>query len=456
MRTRFAGFLALLTTVFVGSSAHAQYLAPYITPAPVVSTGYAAPEMLSAPATTFVPVQVSESYVTAPVHMPATQAAYVAQPGQVVTASAVMAQPTAVMAHQPATVMPATTVAPVAAPKVLTAAMIEQPPQIPAGYGASASCGCGSASCTGSCGGNCGSCGCGDCRTYKYAFFGEYLYGRFRDNEVAYAVEANSVVAPAVQRGPIGVLDQEYQSGFKLGFGFNIDGCNSLFASYSMLDSRTTDFTTSDPARVVHSMVVHPATVAAATDTLRADAEYEINMRLVDVGLESKLFDTGSFRLSYDVGFRWAQLEQYLQVTHSVLGTYRNRTDIDFSGAGVRFGLNGEKCMGMFLAYTKAHASYLGGVYNAQYQQTIVNGNALDVNTTWEAGRLTHIYDFEMGIGWQSMCGTWRATAGYTFGAWVNVVKTDEWIDSVRRNNFVGLGDTMTIDGFVARIEGRF
>jgi len=35
-------------------------------------------------------------------------------------------------------------------------------------------------------------------------------------------------------------------------------------------------------------------------------------------------------------------------------------------------------------------------------------------------------------------------------------VKTDEWIKAVQSNNFTGLSDGMTFDGFVGRVEARF
>jgi hypothetical protein len=64
--------------------------------------------------------------------------------------------------------------------------------------------------------------------------------------------------------------------------------------------------------------------------------------------------------------------------------------------------------------------------------------------------------DLELGVGWQSPCGHYRFTAGYVVSTWLNTVSTDEWIDSVRNNNFVGLDDRMSFDGLTARGEYRF
>ncbi len=46
--------------------------------------------------------------------------------------------------------------------------------------------------------------------------------------------------------------------------------------------------------------------------------------------------------------------------------------------------------------------------------------------------------------------------AGYMVSAWFNVVSTDEWIQAVHNNNFIGLGDSLTLDGVVARAEIRY
>jgi tripartite-type tricarboxylate transporter receptor subunit TctC len=78
------------------------------------------------------------------------------------------------------------------------------------------------------------------------------------------------------------------------------------------------------------------------------------------------------------------------------------------------------------------------------------------VDTGWKAGRVVPICDLEIGGGFYSPCGTYRATVGYVFSAWGNVVKTQDWIQAVQTNSYNNLGNTMTFDGLVARIEARF
>ena len=69
---------------------------------------------------------------------------------------------------------------------------------------------------------------------------------------------------------------------------------------------------------------------------------------------------------------------------------------------------------------------------------------------------MVSILDIELGMGWSSPSGRLRASAGYMFSGWFNTVVTDEFIDSVRANNSVDAGDSLSFDGLVLRGELRF
>ena len=47
-------------------------------------------------------------------------------------------------------------------------------------------------------------------------------------------------------------------------------------------------------------------------------------------------------------------------------------------------------------------------------------------------------------------------TAGYMVSAWYNTVRTSDFIGAVQANDFGGLNDTLTFDGFVVRSEFRY
>jgi hypothetical protein len=297
---------------------------------------------------------------------------------------------------------------------------------------------------------------------HRWAFFADFLFFRARDSEVAYAVETNSVVAPptpAVQVGPVGVADMDYQPSFRFGATNVLDEYSSLTLQYTMFESDTssrTDRTSGIIGSEVIGLVFHPSTASAADGGVFAEADYSISYDAIDIDYR-ELISYGCYhQTNFLIGTRYAELEQQFAMRLPINGNETVDTDIDFYGGGLRLGLESVRYTRRSLnAYFKGHTSLLVGDFRADYDQ----GDAFDdsiVDTAWRAGRMVPILDLEVGTGWTSPNGYWHASVGYLYSAWFNVVKTDEFIDAVQANNFTGLSDAMTFDGFVARIESRF
>ena len=329
----------------------------------------------------------------------------------------------------------------------------------PAAFGGEAgSCGeCGHQECHG----DCDSCsGCGWC--HKFAVFGEFLYLRARDAEVAYAVPVDGPVTDPINSVPIevgrtGVLDPDHQPAFRFGFSYVFDEYRSITAQYTMFESQTHDSVNATAPNVLYPLVTHPSTFDAGNQMLDAVASHQINFDLVDLDYRVMIDCCDNYQTTLLVGARYGQLTQRFRSLFAATGTENVDTNIWFEGIGIRGGLEHERYSASrrWLVYGKLHASLLAGEFRADYQQRM-SFDPTVVNTSWRAGRIVPIMDLEVGFGWQSKCETWRLTAGYVYSGWYNVVKTDDWIDRVTSGQFVDLGDTMTFDGIVARVEGRF
>ncbi len=314
------------------------------------------------------------------------------------------------------------------------------------------------------------SCGCEyECCCYCYRFFGDYLYLRARDAEVVYAVEANSNVPPnnfpPIQTSPVAVLDQDYSSGFRVGFAVCVDLCSEFGPTYTHFESATNhSITTTLAGRQIEPMVIHPGTENAVTGTVQAAGRHDIDFDLIDLDYRCNWLDGGSWQVGYLLGFRWGKLDQDFaaRFTDDLLQPINETsvlTEIDFSGAGVRFGFNVDRevrCHLPLTFYVNGSTSILAGEFTTTYQQTIQNNAALGVDTGWTAGRIVPTFDLELGGGICSPAGLFRMTAGYAFGAWTNVVKTEDLIHAVQTNDFRDMNDSMTFDGFVCRVEARF
>lgn len=302
---------------------------------------------------------------------------------------------------------------------------------------------------------------CESCCRPKWRFWGEFLYLRPRDAEVTYAVPFDGPVVPPddvpIQVGRVAMLDPDYSPGFRVGFAYDITPCSSLGASYTQLDSSTSDSISVDAPLVLRSMTIHPSTLEASADWLSAQATHDIDYKLADIDFRRIIACDCCYSLNYLIGARFGHLEQRFDSMFTEIGTETINTDITFDGAGIRLGLEGERrapCSG-WLIYGKSSANFVAGEFSGRYFQ----GSSTDpqiVDTNWKAGRIVSILELELGVGWSSCSGCFRVTGGYAVNAWKNVVKTSDFISSVQQNDFNDLNGTMTLDGLVARVEMRY
>ncbi|ADB17897.1 hypothetical protein Psta_3233 [Pirellula staleyi DSM 6068] len=336
------------------------------------------------------------------------------------------------------------------------------PPMMPGGMPCTtAAPGCGDIAGAGACGGNCGDgCGCADGWTDKWTVFGEFLYVRPRDAEVAYAQVINSNVG-ALPVAPLGIVDPEFSPGVRVGLNRFMDECSAIRISYAMLDSNTESQMTSNAPLALRSLVFHPGTANAASDGDEATAALDVRYQLIDVDYRGLIAYDNEYKLNYVVGARYGRLEQDFNHTLVIPGTEQLDTTVDFDGAGLKVGLEFERYgrNRQWFVFGKANASMLGGDFQARYTQTSLPGPATTpVDVSWEAGRLVTITELEVGLGWQNYCGNFRVSAGYTVSSWFNTLKTNEWISAVQNDNYVDPADTtldgmMTFDGLTAKAE---
>lgn len=298
-------------------------------------------------------------------------------------------------------------------------------------------------------------CGC-------WEVYGDFLWLHPRDGEVPYAVPIDGAIVPPpaipVQVGPTAVVDGDYDIGFRLGAGYQWDECTTIRASYTWFESNADHETETAAPNVIRSLVTHPGAAAAPTDFLRASAGHDIDFQFVDLDYSAIFSCSERHVLSYVLGARYAHLNQNFASRYVNGGVETVTNDITFDGGGIRLGLEAERygpCGSGLMIYGRGFASFVAGDFQGRYAM----GTGADpsvAETTWEAGRIVPILDLEAGVGWTSRRGHVRVSAGYMISAWLNAVQTAEFIEGVRENNMLGLGDGLTFDGLVARGEIRF
>lgn len=323
----------------------------------------------------------------------------------------------------------------------------------PAGYGVAGCDTCNDDCCTGWC--------------HKLNFFGEFLYLRARNAEIAYANPIDGVITPpapgvaglpGIPQGRVGMVDPDYSSGFRAGAGLTLDECSALQLTYTGWSNTTHDQVTANAGDVLLPLLLVPGADNAATTALDANATQNIQFKLIDADYRGLIAYNCDYKVNYLIGARYAKLDQHLTANYLTNGVSSVNSNVNFDGGGLRFGLEGERYgkNRQLFVYGKTYASLIGGKFRGNYLQS----NQADPNlafTNWKAGRLVSIYDIEVGAGWTNYCGNVRLSAGYMFSIWYNTVKNNEWINSVRTNNYTDPSDNfrgqMSFDGFVARAE---
>jgi hypothetical protein len=282
-----------------------------------------------------------------------------------------------------------------------------------------------------------------------------------REQDLDYATPVDGTTNTAVPVGPTSMLSPGYESGWRAGGAIAIDNCSSIFADWTSFQSSTQSETVlagGEPQQnaFLHSELVHPRTVSVGTDSLNASGVYGIDFQTGDIGYTRTLTGDWNSRLNGSLAFRYGGLRQDLVAQQQILGDVMVYSNIDFDGYGPRAGLDYERLNrhGM-LFYCRGAGSILAGRFESAWQQTSLFAGP-QATAGIDEDRLVPQLDFEFGTGFQTSGGGFRATVGYLYSLWGNVVTMPEFIDGVQADNIRGTSDTLAFDGLAVRAEFRF
>lgn len=296
-------------------------------------------------------------------------------------------------------------------------------------------------------------------RTYcghRCGVFADILYLTARNVDMPYAIPHDGIDPDiAVPVGPVGTANPGYEIGYRVGYNHAISSCSSLMATFTWYESDANSSIATNAPNVIHSLVTHPNTLSAATNSQLATARYDIDFQLADIDYR-QLYSGGPYHeVNWLVGVRYGHLEQDFRSEQTInVGTTSVDTGVDFDGVGVRFGLEGERssrCNGL-MVYGRGLVNFLSGRFNAEYVQfdTFALTQAA---TSFKDDRVVPVLEYELGVGWTSASGNVRVRAGYYMAAWYNALTTGTWVQAVQAEQFVDVNDTITFDGLVGRIE---
>jgi len=306
--------------------------------------------------------------------------------------------------------------------------------------------------------------GCGGWNN-RYFVFGEFLFLRPRNAEVAYAVPVQGGLitgptSPIVPSGPVRVADPDYGPGFRVGAGAFLSPRSAIAVTYTQFDRNTFD-AVSLPGNgaVIRSLVSTPNPLAPGGNGLDTAAILQTQFQLLDIDYKGLFYYTPLAQAAYVIGARYANLEQHFAAGFApATGFEQVLAESEFDGGGLKLGLEGMRfhSASQFFLYGRGSTSFVAGTFRARYQfDSPANPNP--TVTSFNVGRLVTILDLEGGIGWQNYTGNLRFSMGYMFNFWFNTVRVNEFINAVQNNNFTDPSDNFrgvtTFDGLTTRIQ---
>jgi|GEM_PF-6616064 len=295
------------------------------------------------------------------------------------------------------------------------------------------------------------------CIDRDWRVYADFLYLRPANVGINYGVVVDGPIVSGevpIQIGSIGVASPSYEPGFRVGFSRALSQFADIGFSYTHLDTKITDRLTGTPGTPIQSLVIHPSSTNADDEWLSAMASHSVNFKFADINYRHLFASDNNYKLRYLMGVRYGRLEQRFNSTFSLTGNESINSGVTFDGGGFRLGIEGERVSQRsgLLFYGQANASFLAGEFRAGYFQ----GNSSDpviVNTSWKEARIVTIPEIELGIGWQNKSGRFRFTCGYMMSAWLDAVKTGDFIQAIQTNKYNGLNNKIQFDGLVMRTE---
>lgn len=300
----------------------------------------------------------------------------------------------------------------------------------------------------------------------RFGVFGEFLYLRPRDTEVAFVVPGNGLIQPGINPIPVGttyVVDPDHAPGYRGGVNIWTDDWTSIQAKYTLFESSTSNGVQLTPDQIaqgfqLHPLTVHPLTIIPNTTAVASNAALDVDFEMIDADMRRTLWCSPDLMVNGYAGARWANLEQAFGADYLINQGVSVRVNSDYEGVGPRIGVDGSAALGCggFGFYARSEVSFLYGAARADFIQFEVNNRANpQAFTDWKADRLSPLYELELGFQWTGPQRRLRLSAGYMMNVWFNVVTAEDFIQGVQQNYYDDLGDTVTFDGVTARAEFR-
>lgn len=297
--------------------------------------------------------------------------------------------------------------------------------------------------------------------SHRCGLFGEYIWLRPGSTDLIYATEQTdpdpTIASPT---GPLGSVNVDAESGFRVGFTMAPTQCSSVVSTFTRWDGSSSSGLQATGGNVLASNLIHPSTANSGAASLEAFAEQKMSFQTIDIQYRHLWKHNDTAALNWLAGVRYGNFKQQLSADQTIsvaTGLTNVSSDIDFDGFGISGGLDFEtySCTTGLSLYAKGLASLMAGKWHASYAQTNQFGGGVIANS-YEDYHATPTLDAELGIRWMAKKRHLMVSTGFLMSGWYESVTTRSYIDSVRAGHLTNVGETMTFSGLTSRLEWRF
>ena len=300
----------------------------------------------------------------------------------------------------------------------------------------------------------------------RWSIWGEAIWIHPTGVDMAHAQQQNGLGgAGTVPFGNIGVLDPDYDIGYRAGAQLRFAPKDAIFGQFTWFDSSVDDSLAAPSipggGGAVGSLVQHPGAALTASAG-PVTGHYDINFRLADLAYRYYVACTRTGETSVFIGGRWAKLDQDFSQNGifggGLGGAVDTTTNIDFNGGGPIAGFQAERLLGTtrFSAYGKGLVGAIAGTFDSNYLMYNSSTDQTLAQSIWSDDRIVPMLEYELGIMWTGPQNHCRLALGYMASYWFNIVSTPVWVDAVQADNYVNVSDTIAFDGAVGRVEFRW
>jgi hypothetical protein len=187
-----------------------------------------------------------------------------------------------------------------------------------------------------------------------------------------------------------------------------IGPASRLTGSYTWYESHTgANIPAAAPGRIVRALTVFPGTKNVDFTDESTSASHDLDFQLADANYEALFINSDRRRIGLLAGAVYGQLQQDFSASYPFSppeGTTSVVMHVDFHGAGIQVGLEGEQRIWRklgFCVYGRGMSRFLCGQFRSSYLQTN-EFNGVEVTTSIKDARIVPLLDLEIGVSWIS------------------------------------------------------